>query len=350
MPRHTHDVERAEREERILRSRNFHKGRFRNRIKTTVLVPGRGLEVAKDWLTTRGPRRPPAPLPSVRVTRHSFASPPRDDIRVCWLGHSTVLLEVEGLRLLFDPIWARRSSPSRLAGPLRFQPCPLPLEELPELTAVVVSHDHYDHLDRGVVRFLARRDPHLPWLTPLGVGAHLEKWGVAPACIRELDWGEEVSPAEGRLRLVAAPARHFSGRGLLDRNRTQWCSWAVLGRRHSVYFGGDGGYHPGFAEIGRQLGPFDLALLEIGAFHPNWGQVHLGPENALRACRELGGRRLLPIHWGTFNLAIHPWDEPIETLVARAPQAGVELLVPRFGEVVRLRDAPPVTAWWRSKP
>ena len=338
---------RGTRLERIGRSPNFRDGRCQNPVPTTVMVPGRFMAVARDWLGKER-ARPRGPLPAVPVTRESFAAPPPDDIRVTWMGHSTVLLEVEGRRLLFDPVWAQRSSPSRLVGPSRFQPAPLPLAEVPELTAVVISHDHYDHLDRRAIQHLARRDARTLFLVPLGVGAHLEKWGVAAARIHEVDWWEESALADGSLRLVAAPARHFSGRGPFDRNRTQWCSWVVMGTAHRAYFGGDGGYWPGFAEIGTRFGPFDLTMLEIGAYHPNWGLIHLGAENSLRAQADLRGRTLLPIHWGVFDLAVHPWDEPIETLAARAPTAGVQLLVPRLGEVTRLGAVPAVTPWWRE--
>jgi L-ascorbate metabolism protein UlaG (beta-lactamase superfamily) len=234
--------------------------------------------------------------------------------------------------MLFDPVWARRSSPSR--------------EELPALDAVVISHDHYDHLDRQLIEHGAGTQPEVIFHVPLGVGAHLEEWGIAADRTRELHLWEEASVARGLVHLVAAPARHFSGRCVLDRNRTLWAWWVAIGKRRRANFGGDGGYHRQFNEIGARLGPFDLTMLEIGAYHPSWGAIHLGPENALRAHRDLGGMLLLPIHWGAFDLAVHAWDKPIRTLAAAAPTSGVELVVPRIGELACLSNPPALSPWW----
>lgn len=338
-----------DRQQRIRRSPNFRDGAFRNPVEAPMMVPGQTLGAAREWLWGKKQTRPPGPLPTVALRRESFADPPPGDVRICWLGHSTVLVEMEGARLLFDPIWAERSSPSRYFGPSRFQPVPLARDQLPDLDAVVISHDHYDHLDLDLVRQVAAARPGLPFYVPLGVGTHLESCGVAEGRIHEMDWWEEAVLAEGRIRLAATPARHFSGRGILDRNRTLWASWAAMGGAHRVYFGGDGGYHPGFVEIGRRLGPFDLTMLEIGAWHPSWGGIHLGPEKALLAHRDLSGRLLLPIHWGTFNLAIHSWDEPIEALLAAAGSLGGGLVLPRIGELTCLRQPPPLAAWWRPR-
>ncbi|HYQ81797.1 MAG TPA: MBL fold metallo-hydrolase [Anaeromyxobacteraceae bacterium] len=342
--------DRQQRIHRIRRSPNFRGGAFRNPVDAPLMAPGKLLEVAREWLRGGKQTRPPGPMPAVALRQESFADPPRGDVRICWLGHSTVLVEMEGARLLFDPVWAERSSPWRHLGPARFQPPPLPLGQLPDLDAVVISHDHYDHLDRNLVRELAAARPRLAFCVPLGVGARLEAWGVPGGCIRELDWWEEAAVADGRIRLVAAPACHFSGRGIGDRNKTLWASWAAIGGGHRVYFGGDGGHHPGFAEIGRRLGPFDLTMLEIGAWHPSWAPIHLGPEKALVAHRELSGRLLLPIHWGTFDLAIHAWDEPIEMLLAGAGALAGSLLLPRLGELACLGAPPPAAPWWRPGP
>ena len=335
--------------DRIRQSPNYRDGVFKNLADSPVMVPGKSLAVMGKFFLPGGRRIPDAPLPATPATRATFDAPPADGLRVTWLGHSTVLVEIEGRRVLFDPMWAERSSPSRWAGPKRFQPVPLPLSEVPELSAVVISHDHYDHLDKHAIQELARSQPSVPFFVALGVGAHLEKWGVAPERIHEHDWWEEDTAAGGALKLVCTPARHFSGRGLLDRNSTQWASWVVTGATRRVYFGGDGGYDAALAEIGKRYGPFDLTLLEIGAFHESWGLIHLGPENAFLAQRDLGGRLLVPIHWGTFNLGLHPWDEPIDAFLAAAASSKTPVLVPRLGEPVRLPvpDAPPAR-WWAS--
>ena len=334
----------GDRLERMRRSPNFKDGVFVNSVETHMMSVGKGLDVAKEWWAKRSRTRPPSPLPAVPVSRESFAQP-SDELRVCWIGHSTVLVELEGQRVLLDPIWSERASPSTLLGPLRFQPAPLPLDQVPALDAVLISHDHYDHLDKATVVQLAKAQPSLRFYVPLGVGAHLEKWGVAASRISELDWGEEAVLPSG-LTLAAVSSRHFSGRGVIDRDKTLWAAWAVLGRTHRVFFGGDGGYSEGFAEVGKRLGPFDLALLEIGASNPNWEQIHLGPVKALVASRDLGARVLMPIHWGTFNLAIHAWDEPINTLADGAAAAGVRVRVPKLGELVRPGEDAALVRWW----
>ncbi|TRZ92172.1 MAG: hypothetical protein D4R84_12855, partial [Rhodocyclaceae bacterium] len=285
------------------------------------------------------------PLPSDNPAS-VWAKAPATGLRATWLGHSTVLIEIDGLRVLTDPVWGQRASPSRLAGPKRFQPVPVPLRMLPPIDLVLISHDHYDHLDYPTVRELARRD--VPFVTSLGVGSHLEAWGVPAHRITELDWWESHTLPEADLTVTAAPSQHFSGRGLKDRNATLWSSLVVRSPRHAVFFSGDTGLTTEYSAIRERLGPFDLVMLEVGAFHPAWGDIHLGPENALEALALLGGGAFLPVHWGTFSLAMHAWDEPAETLLALAPATGARLVMPRLGEPVEPAHAGLVTPWWRS--
>jgi L-ascorbate metabolism protein UlaG (beta-lactamase superfamily) len=289
-------------------------------------------------------RTPPGALPSTSPLPH-WSRPPETGLRATWLGHSTVLLEIDGLRVLTDPVWGERASPVTFAGPKRFQPVPVPIAALPPLDAIVVSHDHFDHLDYPTILELAKLD--VPFVTSLGVGAHLEAWGVPSARITELDWWERVE-LRGGLTITAAPSQHFSGRSLHGRNLTLWSSLVVRGPRHAVFFSGDTGLTPEYSEIGRRLGPFDLVMLEVGAFHPAWGDIHLGPENALQALTLLGGGNFLPVHWGTFNLAIHAWDEPAETLLRLGPAHGAHLIMPRLGEPLEPSRAESVTPWWRA--
>jgi L-ascorbate metabolism protein UlaG (beta-lactamase superfamily) len=253
---------------------------------------------------------------------------------------------VGGARLLTDPVWGARASPSQLAGPKRFQPVPVPLAALPPLDAVLVSHDHYDHLCFPTVRALARTP--VPFITSLGVGAHLQAWGVPPERITELDWWETQCVPGTEVEVTAAPSQHFSGRGLKDRNATLWSSFAIRSARHRVFFSGDTGLTDQYVRIRERLGPFDLVMLEVGAFHPAWGDIHLGPDHALEALALLGGGAFLPVHWGTFSLALHAWDEPAETLLARAPAQGVQLVMPRLGEAVEPAQAEAVSPWWRA--
>lgn len=294
-----------------------------------------------DFFFRNEGRVPGKALPALDP-RASWRKPAGTGLRATWLGHSTVLLDIDGVRVLTDPVWGERASPFSFLGPKRFQPVPVAIEELPPLDAVLVSHDHYDHLDYPSIRALARRN--VPFITSLGVGVHLEAWGVPPERITELDWWEQAE-LPGGLAITAAPSHHFSGRNLKDRNATLWSSFVLRGTRHAVYFSGDSGLSPHFAEIGQRLGPFDLVMLEVGAFHPSWGSVHLGPDNALAAWRQLGSGRLLPVHWGTFNLAMHPWAEPAEVLLAKAPEG---LLMPRLGEAIEPAHVEPVTPWWRE--
>ena len=333
-------------------------GGFRNRapIRAGLRDPSVPMPSLTDFLCGGTRRVPAGPLP-LHDPRAAWRRPPGERLRATWLGHSTVLLEIAGRRLLTDPVWGQRASPTQWAGPKRFHPMPVALKDLPPLDAVLLSHDHYDHLCMGTVRELARR--RVPFITSLGVGAHLEAFGVAPECITELDWWQThtlpAAPREraGALRIHAAPSQHFSGRGLKDRNATLWSSFVVEsegrgGRAERIFFSGDTGLTDQYAEIRRRFGAFDLVMLEVGAHHPAWGDIHLGPANALEALALLGGGALLPVHWSSFSLAMHAWDEPAETLLALAPARGVHLVMPRLGEAVHPADVDAVQPWWRG--
>ncbi|MEP7295926.1 MAG: MBL fold metallo-hydrolase [Burkholderiales bacterium] len=298
-----------------------------------------------DFLCGGTRRVPTAPLPSIDPIAH-WQRRPGSGLRATWLGHSTVLIEIDGARLLTDPVWGVRASPSQLAGPKRFQPVPVALDALPPIDAVLISHDHYDHLCYPTLRALAKTS--VPFITSLGVGAHLQSWGIAPERITELDWWESHRVPGTEVEVTAAPSQHFSGRGLKDRNATLWSSLVMRSAKHRVFFSGDTGLTDQYAEIRERLGPFDLVMLEVGAFHPAWGDIHLGPENALEALQLLGGGAFLPVHWGTFSLAMHAWDEPAETLLALAPAQGVHLVMPPLGQPVEPAHVDTVTPWWRT--
>lgn len=259
------------------------------------------------------------------------------------LGHSTVLLKLQGKFWLTDPVFSDRASPVQWLGPKRFHAPPIALDELPPIEAVILSHDHYDHLDHATIVQL--RDKVAHFIAPRGVGDLLVSWGVDPAKVRQLDWWQSTEVAG--VRLVATPTQHFSGRGLWDRNRTLWCAWAIQAPQYRVFFGADSGYFDGFKTIGERLGPFDVTLLEAGAYDPRWSAIHMTPEQTVQAHRDLRGRWLLPIHNGTFDLAFHPWQQPFERVTQEAARLGVQLSTPVMGERVDVAHPQPGTAWWR---
>lgn len=332
------------RSERIKASPQFNGRSFSNTYPvSTGLKPGVERPSLRDFLCG-GERRVPSGALPLANPLPTWGAPPASGLRVTRLGHSTLLVEIDGVRILTDPVWSQRVSPLAFAGPKRFHPVPVSLSALPPIDVVVLSHDHYDHLDRHTVRALARM--RVPFVASLGVGAHLEAWGVPPERITELDWWEHTE-VRG-VTITATPAQHFSGRGIKDRNGTLWSSMHFQGDRHSFFFGADSGLTPEFNEIGQRLGPFDVVALEIGAYHPSWGDIHLGPVNAITARVMLGSGMVLPIHWGTFNLAMHAWDEPAETILRLAPDARVRLLMPRLGEAIEPAQVERLEPWWRA--
>lgn len=327
--------------ERVRASRQWRDGVFRNTAPVGPGLKSSPLPLLGEFFFSGAERTPRAALP-LSDPRPAWARAPQTGLRLTWLGHSTVLLELDGARVLTDPVFGERASPLSFAGPRRFHPVPVALSELPPLDLVVLSHDHYDHLCRDTMAALARMS--VPIVTALGVGARLEALGIDARRITELDWHE--STQVGPLRVTAAPSQHFSGRAVGDRNHTLWASWVLEGLRHKVYFSGDTGLTEEFRSIGERYGPFDLVMLEVGAWNEAWGDIHLGPKNALRAFDMLGGGALLPVHWGTFNLALHAWDEPVETLLAEA--GGRRIVTPGLGRVVELAHVEGTTPWWRE--
>ncbi|MEU0673655.1 MBL fold metallo-hydrolase [Streptomyces sp. NPDC006172] len=341
----------GERLARIRRSPHFADGVFQNPGGPTRTRPsGSTLDLAKAFLDkdTRTRRAPAGTLPVHATTVADLAKPAASGLRLTWLGHSSVLAEIDGHRVLFDPVWGERCSPFPFAGPKRLHPAPLPLAALGPVDVVVISHDHYDHLDLPTIKALAGTDTL--FAAPLGVGAHLEHWGVSADRVRELDWHEATKV--GGLTLTATPARHFCGRGLRNTQHTLWASWVVTGDEHRVYHSGDTGYFDGFHEIGAEHGPFDATMIQIGAYSEFWPDIHMTPEEGVRAHLDLQGGEptgvLLPIHWATFNLAMHAWAEPGEWTKDAAENAGQAVALPRPGEPFEPAGMLPVEAWWRA--
>lgn len=304
------------------------------------------LSAAFDYFMGRGNRFPPKPPGPFSTDLDRLKESLTKNLSITWLGHSTVLIGIEGKVFLTDPVWSKRCSPVSFMGPKRFFDVPMKLKDLPKIDAVLISHDHYDHLDKDTILYLAENMDTLFYM-PSGVGDHLRQWGVPEKRIREFKWWDEIKMDENH-SLAMTPSRHFSGRTPFDRNRTLWASWVIMAKEKRVFFGGDSGMFPGFQAIGEKYGPFDLTMLEIGAFDNAWGDIHLGPENAIIAHEMLKGKTMMPIHWGTFNLALHDWDEPIETLMTNASAAGADLFIPYPGKAYINPSAPLYSMWWRD--
>jgi L-ascorbate metabolism protein UlaG (beta-lactamase superfamily) len=325
-------------------SAQFRDGQFHNVATPKRLGGWQSLKLWWQFIFKDSSRTvPPGPMPVTLLTRAQLQQAP--DGSIYRLGHSTVLMKLNGKFWMTDPVFAERASPVQWAGPKRFTPTPISLEDLPPLAAVVLSHDHFDHLDRDTVIALAAKTSM--FLAPLGVGDHLIGWGIAANKIQQLDWWQ-TAEVEG-IQFTATPAQHFSGRSLFAKNPTLWASWAIYTGTHRLFFSGDTGYFDGFAEIGRRHGPFDLTLLEAGAYDKQWEGVHMLPEQVMQAHRDLRGDWLLPIHNGTFDLAFHAWDEPMEKMLSLSAQQGVRLTMPRIGEAVRLGRFNAAQPWWRFK-
>ena len=323
--------------------------RFLNPVPTSV----GGWRTLRDalplYLNNKEEKFPKAPLGPFRTDPTIYDTAPASGLRITWIGHSSTLIEIDGMRVLTDPVWDQRASPLRWAGPKRFFDAPLPLEMMPRLDVVLVSHDHYDHLGESTIRRLARMDTmrQTEWVTSLGVGEILEQYGVKRRRITQLDWTESIG--DSALQITSVPSRHFSGRSMFNRFETLWSAFALKGPQHNVYFGADSGWWEGFEEIGAEYGPFDLTMLEIGAYNELWKDVHMGPDGAAQAFAELGGKGLLmPIHWGLFDLALHGWRQPMERMLEVAAEKGIPLYSPEPGLPVEVISGIEVRSdWWR---
>jgi L-ascorbate metabolism protein UlaG (beta-lactamase superfamily) len=330
-------------EEAMKRAKNYQNGVFVNSEPTTVMRPGTNWKTFYEFLFRGSSERVPnKPLPVVPA-KAFVQGPASASPRFIWLGHSSVLLELGGKRVLIDPVLSERASFFSWMGPKRFEPAPLEAKDFPALDAVLISHDHYDHLDKATIKALA--DKTASFHVPLCVGAILKDWGIPENKIIEYAWWDEH--ATGGMTVVAVPARHFSGRGLFDRNNTLWCSWVVIAGRGRVYHSGDTGMTAQFKEIGEKYGPFDLAFIKIAAFNENWPDIHLTPEQTVEAAKILGGKTLCPIHWGTFDLGLHSWHEPIERFVKAAEQEKQRIVTPKIGELVDPENYENVF-WWKD--
>jgi L-ascorbate metabolism protein UlaG (beta-lactamase superfamily) len=327
--------------EKIKQSKNYSSGQFQNLIPTNMDLNLRsGSSVMYEWLFQGNDRSPAKPLPT------AFEQAAADSaLQVTWFGHSAILLEIDGKKLLLDPMLGEAAAPvSFMTRRFDYQQA-IDLDSIPTVDAAIISHDHYDHLDYQSIKALKDRVGH--FYTALGVGAHLQRWGVDASKITEMDWWENAM--HDGLEFVAAPARHFSGRGIADRNKTQWASWIIIGRSEKVYFSGDSGYGPHFKEIGEKYGPFDFAMMECGQYNERWEAIHMMPEQTVQAGLDVEAKKLMPIHWGAFNLSLHSWTDPVERALKAAENRDVEVLTPVIGKKFALSEASQnQESWWKS--
>ncbi len=337
----------GERLARIKNSTNYVDGKFQNPVVTNVQVDDVPyLKLIKEFFSTTGDRVPKEKIQVEPIDQSRFHHS-RDSVSICWLGHSTLLIEVDGKVILIDPVFSQRVSPFSFIGTKAFPYSEnYSLETLPEIDLVLISHDHYDHLDYQTIKNLKNTD--VQFVTALGVGAHLEYWGISPSRITELDWWEDYQFTH-EILFTAAPARHFSGRGLADRFSTLWASWIIAGSKTKLFFGADSGYYPGFIKIGEKYGPFDIAMLECGQYSQYWPFIHMMPEETLKASDDLKAKALLPIHWGKYKLSIHPWTEPVDRLLAARDNENTEIVTPRIGQVFNLNSPFPKKRWWKNE-
>ena len=338
----------AERDTNAYRnSDNFDKGVFLNQVPTAeALSVERAYQIIKEFILNQTNTSPDRPIKPVLITGDELrASNPNNETQLVWFGHSTFLLQTDGMNLLFDPMLGDVPAPHPwLAGSRYSKDLPIEIAELPTIDAVLITHDHYDHLDYHSIQQLDQRVGH--YFAPLGVGAHLEEWGVDASRITELDWWDTATLANTEFTFT--PARHFSGRSYNDYNSTLWGGWVMKNDQHTIYFTGDTGYGPQFKEVGKRFDSIDLALIENGQYNEHWNTIHLMPEEAIRAGIEANAKAIMPVHWGAFTLSIHEWDEPIERALIEAKKQNIRLTIPQIGEIVRLNDLPEPDGWWRQ--
>ncbi|WP_310395081.1 MBL fold metallo-hydrolase [Hymenobacter sp.] len=325
-------------------SGHYRKGEFVNLVPTSVSTSRNTLATIWTFLFHKDPHaKPKGPLPLLPLDSLAITRKTPELVRVTWFGHSASLVELAGHNILLDPMLSMEMGPVSWATPNRYnRSLAITPEKLPPIAAVLISHDHYDHLDYETVRKI--KDKVGRFFVPLGIGPHLRRWGVAPERITEMNWGDSAQLPG--LTVRCTPSRHFSGRGLGNQNSTLWSSWVLQSATKRVFYSGDGGYGPHFATIGAAYGPFDLALMECGQYDANWAEIHMRPEQSVQAARDVQARLMLPVHWAAFTEANHAWTDPIERATAEAQRLGQPITTPRLGEPVTLGTALPNARWW----
>jgi L-ascorbate metabolism protein UlaG (beta-lactamase superfamily) len=328
---------------RIKTSPQFAEGKFRNEQSTQVFEWGKTWDIIKDYLFNKSDKAEPKSTPPIQqLSTDDFKLNDKAALNFARLGHSTLLIQLSGKYFLTDPVFSQRVSPVQWLGPKRFHPVPMDIDEIEEIEAVIISHNHYDHLDEASIKQLKDRVHN--FIVPLGIGNKLIAWGVDKNKITQLDWWENIKLDE--VELIATPAQHFSGRGITDRDKTLWSSWVIRNQRHSLYFSGDTGYFPGFKEIGEKYGPFNYAFMECGAYNKLWRDIHMMPEDSLQAFKDVKGKIMVPIHNATFDLSTHAWFDPMKKISQLAREHNVNLLIPEIGQLINSKQKYMSSIWW----
>ena len=337
-------VSTKEQQLRYAKSENYKEGVFVNKAAVKMSMGfGDMLKALRGYFGPQPSTTPEKNIPVEKIDSTTIANY-KGPSRLVWFGHSSFLLQMEGNNILIDPMFGAVPAPHPMLGGKRFSKAlPIEVAKLPKIDAVIFSHDHYDHLDYGSVQLL--KDKVGVFYTPLGVGTHLSEWGVKQEQIVEMDWWEEAE-FQG-LRFKCTPAQHFSGRGLTDRSKTLWSSWVIQSKTDNIFFSGDSGYSSHFKEIGEKYGPFDFAMMECGQYNELWKDIHMTPEETAQAGLDIKAKKIMPIHWGAFKLAMHPWAEPAERVSKKALELGIATTIPKIGsyiyfDVDQISDDP----WW----
>jgi L-ascorbate metabolism protein UlaG (beta-lactamase superfamily) len=341
----TKNQSQMDRIKRLQVSPQYKDGEFVNPVDAPIMAEGSTWNyIKKSFFTERIDPVPTGELPLKSVLRNDWTNMDQEKLFFAWLGHSSILIAVDGKMVLVDPVLENRASPFTWVGPKRFHPVPVTVDELPPIDVVAITHDHFDHLEEPTIRRLDSKTGI--FLVPLGIGELIEDWGIAPEKVVELDWWEHHKV--GTLNFTATPAIHYARRGVFDGNERLWCSWSVQGQNRRSFISGDSGYFDGFKKIGEKLGPFDTTFLKVGSYDDMWKQIHMLPEEAVQQHQDLRGGIMVPLHWATFDLALHPWYEPIERTLIAAQEKDVQITTPLIGEQVNINQLPENNSWWRN--
>jgi len=325
---------------------NINKGIFENRMPNVIAEMKKrsmSFKLIKEWFDGGVDRVPKDLLPEIKPDLKDFLKP-SDKLKTIWFGHSTFLINIDGKIILIDPVFGKSAAPVSFIVK-RFQKPVLELHELPKIDYILISHDHYDHLDITSIKYFV--DKKTEFITPLGVGSHLIGWGIQKERITEKDWWD-IATFDG-VKFIATPAQHFSGRDGIHGNETLWASWVIQSKNHNIYFSGDSGYDSHFKEIGNKYGPFDVAFLESGQYNENWKEVHMLPREGIQAFKDLKAKKYFPVHWGMFELALHSWYEPIEKIYKLSKENKIELIAPMLGQIVTIDNTFNIIEWWKNR-